>query len=86
MKRLAAVLAALAVLGCAPADASYKRDMTAEFTPPAGRTPEQNKQDWGDCRLKTASSPGTVYTDTYDRIFTVCMESKGWALNPKYKP
>jgi hypothetical protein len=83
-RRLAVLAVALSLVACASID--YKRQVTAEFTPPAGRTEDQAKQDWAGCNLSTSTTAGSAVKSTYDSIFQLCMESKGWKLNPAYKP
>jgi hypothetical protein len=78
----AAVL--LAVLGCATID--YKRQVTNEFIPPAGKTDDQAKQEWAQCNLSTSTTSGSANKSVYDSVFQLCMESKGWKVNPDYKP
>jgi hypothetical protein len=84
MTRALAVVVALSLAGCVSID--YKRQVTDEFTPPAGRAPDQAKQEWAQCNLSTATTQGSATKSVYDSLFQLCMESKGWKLNPSYKP
>ena len=81
---LVAALAALSLAGCVTID--YKRQVTDEFIPPAGKTTDQAKQEWAQCNLSTATTQGSATKSVYDSIFQLCMEAKGWKLNPAYKP
>ena len=86
MNRIFAVVAVLSVLGCASVD--YKREVTDEFTPPAGTTPEQVKKDWAGCRQTMMSTTGwTAWTTgQYDEHFAVCMEAKGYSVRKSAPP
>lgn len=83
MHRFAALAAGLAIAGCATTD--YKRQVTDEFLPPAGRPADQVKQEWAECNLTAATTKGSAAASVYDSVFQLCMESKGYRPNPSRK-